>query len=86
MKIAVNTVKNSNELYDSASISKLEDSIEDLIQLCNQLREENRALEANQSILLAERSELIGRNETARNQVESIITRLNDMEHETHEN
>jgi len=78
-------VKNSNELYDSASIRELEDGIEDLIRLCNRLREENNALKTKQSILLAERSELIGQNGTARGRVGSIITRLKDMEHETHE-
>ncbi len=83
--MSVNTVKNPNELYESAGIRELEDGIEDLIRLCNRLREENNALKAKQSILLAECSELVGQNGTALNRVGSIITRLKDMEHETHE-
>jgi len=66
----------------SLGVDDLERRIDQLVELCNRLREENKGLRARESILLAERADLVDRNELARNRVETIITRLKEMEHE----
>lgn len=65
---------------DNMGVDDLERKVDQLISLVNRLWEENNALRARENELLTERSELIERNEIARMRVESIITRLKDME------
>ncbi len=72
----------SNEVDNIQIVREIEDLVGDLVRVCLRLREENNALRIKQSVLLAERSDLIGRHEIARTKVESIISRLNEMEHE----
>ncbi len=76
---------NDHKDADPLGIAQLERRIEDLIRLCQQLRHENHRLRAQYSLLLAERAELIGKNEVARSRVESIISRLREMEGESRE-
>lgn len=68
--------------FDDVGVSELEQTVQDLIRLCNRLHEENSALRAREAELVKERDELLERNEIAKERVESIITRLKDMEHE----
>lgn len=63
-------------------VSELEQKVHDLANLCEHLRGENARLRTREAALLKERKELIERNVTAKGKVESIITRLNDMEYE----
>lgn len=63
-------------------VSELEQKVYDLAKLCEHLRGENARLRTREAALLKERQELIERNVTAKGKVESIITRLNDMEYE----
>lgn len=65
---------------NDADLTKLESRIEELIQTCTRLREENRALRHQQATLLAERSGLMERNESAHAKVDAIIQRLRSME------
>jgi cell division protein ZapB len=74
--------KSPADLAIEKRCDELEVRVDELITLCERLREENHALRARQSMLLAERADLIDRNEVARNRVESIISRLKDMEEE----
>lgn len=60
----------------------LEARIDDLIQLCQQLKAENQALRAQQASLMTERAALLEKNETARSRIETMILRLKSMEHE----
>jgi cell division protein ZapB len=60
--------------------SALEAKIDELIKACEALREENRALRAQQNNLVAERASLIEKSELARSRVESMIARLRAME------
>jgi cell division protein ZapB len=60
--------------------SALEAKIDELIKTCEALREENRALRAQQNNLVAERASLIEKSELARSRVESMIARLRAME------
>lgn len=54
--------------------------IEQLIVLCERLREENRVLRASQEAWTTERANLLAKNEQARTRVEAMITRLKQME------
>lgn len=65
---------------NDADLTQLESRIEALIQTCNRLREENRALRHQQAALMTERSGLMERNEAAHAKVDAIIQRLRSME------
>lgn len=61
-------------------IDELERQAEELIHLCQRLREENHSLRVRQEALMAERSDLIEKNEQARSRVEAMLSRLRAME------
>ena len=63
-----------------SKISHLEDQANELLKLCQRLGEENTDLRKQLGTLSSERSGLIELKEQARNQVESMITRLRSME------
>jgi len=54
--------------------------VQDVVSLCERLRQENKALLEQQNELVEERSKLIEKNEMARAKVEQMITRLKAME------
>jgi cell division protein ZapB len=58
----------------------LEKKVEELIELCDVLTRENRALRAQQQNWTTERAKLIEKNELAKSRVESMITRLKALE------
>lgn len=58
----------------------LEAKVDELIELCNVLSRENRALRAQQQNWTTERAKLIEKNELAKSRVESMITRLKALE------
>lgn len=64
-------------------LSTLTRKVDDLIALCNRLRQENRILQASELAWKQERAQLIERNEMARARVEAIISRLRALEQET---
>ncbi len=61
-------------------LSALESQVDELIQTCDLLTDENRALRDQQSTLVAERASLIEKSELARSRVEAMIARLKAME------
>jgi cell division protein ZapB len=62
-------------------LRRLEARIEDLLETCRQLKDENRSLRQRQENLVNERAALLQKNEQARANVESMIGRLKAMEH-----
>lgn len=67
--------------YDpSAELASLETQLQELLQICKQLKGENSSLRVQQSTLISERASLIEKNEMARSRVEAMITRLKSME------
>ena len=58
----------------------MQSRVQDVVQLCVRLRQENKALLEQQNELVEERSRLIEKNEMARAKVEQMITRLKAME------
>lgn len=67
----------------SQQLKVLESKINELIKVCSQLHDENRALKANESFLMNERSRLLEKNEEARVKVEAMIGRLKTLEQNT---
>jgi cell division protein ZapB len=63
-----------------AELQSLERRIDELIALCRELGDENRALREQQAGLMAERASLIEKSELARSRVEAMIARLKAME------
>jgi len=61
-------------------IDTLERQVDELILICNRLREENTWLRARQATLVDERAHLVEKTELARSKVESMISRLKSME------
>ena len=59
---------------------RLEIRIDELIQTCEQLKEENRLLKAQQQSYSNERAKLLVKQEEARHRVESMIRRLKSLE------
>jgi cell division protein ZapB len=61
-------------------IDLLEHQVDELIRRCQRLQDENSSLRARQETLMAERGELIEKNEQARSRVEAMLSRLRAME------
>lgn len=66
-----------------SDITKLEKRIDDLIELCDQLKDENMLLKGRQGILVEERARLIEKTELARTRIDAMLVRLKAMEQET---
>ncbi len=67
----------------SAKLQSLEASLDALVLLCSRLQEENNSLKVKQESLVKDRAQLIEKTALAKNRVESMITRLKSMEHNT---
>jgi cell division protein ZapB len=61
-------------------INKLEAQVNELLELCQRLGNDNQELRTQLQTLTSERSSLIESKEKVRVQVESMITRLRSME------
>ena len=71
---------NEGRIAEAPGLGRLEIRIDELLGICQQLRDENVALKNQQSNLLIERAQLIERSELARTRVEAMIARLKAME------
>lgn len=54
--------------------------VEELLALCDRLQQENARLRAQFNRLLNERGALMEKNETSRQRIEAMVTRLKTME------
>lgn len=61
-------------------LNKLEFRVEELIGVCERLKEENRSLRSQQESLMSERAGLVEKNEQVRVRVEAMINRLRALE------
>jgi len=75
-QLRVGHTRNMNEI----DITKLENQVDELIEICGQLKDENTFLRDRQDLLVEERARLIEKADMARNRVEGILTRLKAME------
>lgn len=62
-------------------LQRIEKRVEELVSICNQLREENQSLRQRQDALVAEKAGLLQKNDLVRGRVEAMIERLKSMEH-----
>ena len=62
---------------------KLSNSIDMLIEICEQLKNEKLALQKQHTQLIQERNELLKRNEDARLKVEKMLEKLDALEFAT---
>ena len=62
-------------------LERLEKRLDELVVICNQLKEENRSLKQRQESLIVDRATLLQKNEQVRARVEAMIERLKAMEH-----
>ncbi len=58
---------------------KFEEKLDRLIELCQQLKRENQTLREREAGLVGERSQLIEKNEMARQKIETMINRLRNL-------
>lgn len=65
---------------DNQQFKALSSKVDELIQLCTELDQENRRLKTEAINWQQEREQLIDKNESARTKVESMITRLKSLE------
>jgi cell division protein ZapB len=61
-------------------LKRLESRLDELVGVCQHLKEENRALKQRQDSLMADRANLLQKNEQVRARVEAMIGRLKAME------
>jgi len=61
-------------------LKRLEERLQEVLDLCGRLQEENHSLRENQEHLVAEKASLVHRNEQVRTRVEHIISRLKSLE------
>ncbi|MFN7549988.1 MAG: TIGR02449 family protein [Pseudomonadota bacterium] len=61
-------------------VAEISRQVEQLVALAHRLAEENRSLRASQEQLMAERANLLAKNEQARSRVEAMINRLKSLE------
>lgn len=62
------------------SFQSLNEKVDDLIELCAEMKRENQALKANESNWHSERQQLLERNKEAKSKLESILVRLKAMD------
>ena len=74
-------MSDSPEQTFGQQLSRLERRLDELVVICNQLKEENRSLKDRQDSLIADRATLLQKNEQVRARVEAMISRLKAMEH-----
>ena len=61
------------------SFDSLNTKVDDLIELCAEMKRENQLLKANESNWLSERKQLLERNQEAKSKLQSILVRLKAM-------
>lgn len=72
----------ADDIYKNfeGDLRRLEQRLDELVGVCDQLKEENRSLKHRQDSLIGERATLLQKNEQVRARVEAMIGRLKAME------
>ena len=66
-----------------AELKRLESRLDELVDICGQLKEENHSLKQRQDNLIAERATMLQKSEQVRARVEAMIGRLKALEQST---
>ena len=64
------------------SFKTLESKVDDLIELCAEMKRENHRLREEQHELQSERTNLMNKNQLAKTRLEKVLTRLKAMQQE----
>lgn len=78
MRLVPNIVTTASSVPMTDS-DKFEEKLDRLIELCQQLKRENQSLREREVGLVGERSQLIEKNEMARQKIETMINRLRNL-------
>ena len=62
------------------SFNTLSGKVDDLIDLCAEMKRENQALKADKSNLQHEREQLMEKNQLAKTKLQSVLDRLKSMD------
>ncbi|MSR11118.1 MAG: TIGR02449 family protein [Gammaproteobacteria bacterium] len=62
------------------SFQSLSDKVDELIDLCADMKRENQLLKAGAGSWVSERKQLMDKNKTAKTKLESILVRLKAMD------
>jgi len=76
MRLSPNPKYSVNAMTETDDV---EQKLDQLIELCQQLKRENQVLLEREAGLMSERSKLIEKNEMARQKIETMINRLRSM-------
>jgi cell division protein ZapB len=76
----ISRMSGSEPRKPAEELQSLEAQLQELLNLCERLKTENKSLRNQQDILVADRASLIEKNEKARTRVEAMISRLKAME------
>ncbi|MAJ80790.1 MAG: TIGR02449 family protein [Porticoccaceae bacterium] len=60
-------------------LENFEEKLDRLIELCQQLKAENKSLREREAGLVGERGQLLEKNELARQKIQTMINRLKNM-------
>jgi cell division protein ZapB len=71
----------STEKGFAQELERLEKRLDELVIICNQLKDENKSLKERQDSLIADRATLLQKSEQVRARVEAMVGRLKAMEH-----
>lgn len=69
-------------MHEEEELKGLEIRVDQLIKTCEQLKEENRLLRAQQQTYSNERASLLDRQEQARVKVEAMLAKLKSIENQ----
>jgi len=70
---------NTNEQANQ-ELKQLEQRVDELINTCRRLRDENLSLRSSRDSLLEEKTKISEKNKIARNRLEAIVDRLRTLE------
>ena len=62
------------------SFNTLSGKVDDLIDLCAEMKRENKVLKADKSTLQHERQRLLEKNQVAKTKLQSVLNRLKSMD------
>lgn len=70
----------SDRIPAPQQLAEITRQVDQLVALAQRLSDENRSLRTSQEQLMAERANLLAKNEQARSRVEAMINRLKSLE------
>lgn len=78
--IFVNIMASDDSRMDNQDLKILESRIDDLIETCRRLKNENQALKSGQNTLNEQHTRLVEKTRVARARIETMIDRLKALE------